>query len=409
MIIQSKKGEGNHYESMKENSKNSKVVQRQYSEPYNDSLSKPSTIKTQIFQEEMNKLIESGKKNQGLTYNEALLAAGGFGRFQWFTSFFMIMLYNSSGYLFYGLAYLELYPVYKCPTDIPKCDHTDKCRDPSIQVDWSNDKSLHNWVEKLDLTCAKPFQVGLIGSMFFAGWTAACIIVPRIGDIYGRKWIVFFSQFQSFVVYLALILSQNLNFSIVMMFFLGLTSVAKVGTSYVYLLELVPQKSVTAISTIVLFADGSTMIWISLYYKFISNEWLYLQIFGITITGLSNVTMLLMPESPKFFYSIKKYDLARKSLRYIARFNKVQDYEDCVFDTEFQEIMLQTSNAKQQEVKDQGVNLNGTDQDQFKALLNHYEKENLDNATAISQNNNEAKDLKKQEEDDKTRNILQIY
>ncbi|CDW84323.1 UNKNOWN [Stylonychia lemnae] len=178
MIIQSQSEKGNHYESL-ENAERNCGIQRQSDELDTDSFLRASNIKLQT--EEQPRNIESDKKKMGLTYDESLLAAGGFGRFQWFTTIFITILFNSSGHLFYGLAYLELYPAYICPQDIPNCDHTDKCRDPSIPIDWSSDKSLHNWVEKLDLTCAEPYKVGLLGSMYFAGWTIACLVVPRIG------------------------------------------------------------------------------------------------------------------------------------------------------------------------------------------------------------------------------------
>lgn len=111
--------------------------------------------------------------------------------------------------------------------------------------------------------------------MYFAGWTVSCIFIPRLADIYGRKWPLLASASASFAFYLGLILSRNLNLSIGLLFFMGCCCTGKVGTSYVLLLELVPARSVTFIGTIVMFLDGSTMIWISLYFRYVSKEWLY--------------------------------------------------------------------------------------------------------------------------------------
>jgi len=126
-------------------------------------------------------------------------------------------------------------------------------------------------------------------------------------------------------------------------FFFGLTLTAKTGTSYVYLLEMIPKNRTTAVSTSIMLVDGACLIWISIYYLYISKNWLYLLIFGAFLTGVSNIAMFLMPESPKFYYGQKNYDLARKSLRYIARFNKVKDYQECVFDSEYNETALKKS------------------------------------------------------------------
>jgi len=34
----------------------------------------------------------------------------------------------SNSYLFYALPFMELYPEYICPEDMPRCDHRDRCR-----------------------------------------------------------------------------------------------------------------------------------------------------------------------------------------------------------------------------------------------------------------------------------------
>ena len=55
-------------------------------------------------------------------------------------------------------------------------------------IDWSERKSIHNWVEQLNLQCADPFQIGLLGSMYLVGVTALGVWVSRAGDLWGRKW-----------------------------------------------------------------------------------------------------------------------------------------------------------------------------------------------------------------------------
>jgi MFS family permease len=118
-------------------------------------------------------------------------------------------------------------------------------------------------------------KIGLLGSLYFAGWTIACVIVPRLGDIYGRKWPTLISTVASFFCYLALILSRNLEFTTAMFFFLGATNPGKSTVGYVYLLELVPSKFQTYIGTLLLFGDGFTTIFICLYFRFMSKNWLY--------------------------------------------------------------------------------------------------------------------------------------
>ena len=83
-------------------------------------------------------------------------------------------------------------------------------------------------------------KIGLIGSMYFAGWTVSCLVVPRLGDVLGRKPPVVGSALFSCGVYLALVLSRSLALTTALFFLLGLTCPAKGSTAYVYLLEFVP-------------------------------------------------------------------------------------------------------------------------------------------------------------------------
>lgn len=170
--------------------------------------------------------------------------------------------------------------------------------------------------------------------MYFAGWTASCLFVPRLSDIYGRKIPALISSVVSIPIYIGLILSRSITLSIILFFLLGLTCTGKASTAYVYLLEYIPKNRVTWVGSYMLFADGSTMIFSSIYFRYITNDWLAFQIYGVVVLSISTVAMLLIPESPKFLYSVKRYDEARVSLGKVARFNKSKKFKNMKFDTE---------------------------------------------------------------------------
>ena len=111
--------------------------------------------------------------------------------------------------------------------------------------------------------------------MYFAGWTISCLIIPRISDLYGRKIMTLTTVSISTLIYLGLILSKNLDLSIALLFFYGLMLSGKTINTYVYLLELVPKKYQAYVGTVFLFADGTTTIWISLYFRYISKNWIW--------------------------------------------------------------------------------------------------------------------------------------
>jgi MFS family permease len=259
-----------------------------------------------------------------LTFDAAMDRAGGLGLFQILAITAFSVCYVSNGYIFYALTYLELWPDYKCGSSIdPKsCDRDLMCKNPNdpalISVDESSTRTLINWVDRLHLICEPSWKIGLIGSMYLLGWAIGCLVIPRLGDLYGRKIPCAASIGPSLLVHMGLILSQNIYLTMVLFWLLGLTCPGKSNIAYVYLLELVPTKMQTYVGTALLFADGSTMIFLSLYFRFISKNWLWFQIFALSLTTLAFLVTLIAPESPKYLFSYKKYKEARKALEKIA-------------------------------------------------------------------------------------------
>ena len=59
-------------------------------------------------------LVETDEMTFDQKYDLLLEKNGGFGFFQWFTSFVLISGMLGSGWFFYGLTYYELWPQYEC-------------------------------------------------------------------------------------------------------------------------------------------------------------------------------------------------------------------------------------------------------------------------------------------------------
>ncbi|CDW81726.1 solute carrier family member 5 [Stylonychia lemnae] len=316
---------------------------------------------------------KSLSETEGLTYDQAIDRAGGFGLFQIFSTSMIMICYLSNGYIFYSLTYLELFPDYICPAYNKKCTYKDRCDDKSIPIDWSSDRSLDNWVALYNLECADSVQIGLLGSMYFAGWCIACIVVPRLGDIYGRRLPCRISAIIACAVYLTIVLSKNLNLTIAMFFFLGSTQPGKSNIAYIYMLELIPSKFGTYLSTLACIADGFTTILISLYFRFVSINWIYFQIFGLSMTFVSCFALFFLPESPKYLWSAKKFKEARESLAFIAKFNKKTSFtKKFKFETEIQDEMVDRKRIS--------ISFSSSNNQDVSRLL---EKLNLDNSNTF--------------------------
>lgn len=134
--------------------------------------------------------------------------------------------FSSSGALYYNLTFLELYPDYICDfkngTIVNPCNREDFCPiEFEPEVNWESTTSLHNLVEILDLKCKPSYLIGLFGSSYFIGWVIAGIIIPRLGDIYGRKWLFIGSYILQCIASIIILLSTNTYLTISLFFVLG--------------------------------------------------------------------------------------------------------------------------------------------------------------------------------------------
>lgn len=149
--------------------------------------------------------------------NAELVAAGGFGRYQWFIVISMILGQLSGGFIAHGIAYLEMppeYPGYLCATDpqnphdfneicAPQanaahpevtlfiCPKPTFAKNPAVldfEVDLEESPAnLINLYTHLDLMCKPKKATALIAMAVFAGSAIGCLFVPRLGDLLGRK------------------------------------------------------------------------------------------------------------------------------------------------------------------------------------------------------------------------------
>ncbi len=115
----------------------------------------------------------------------------------------------------------------------------------------------------------------MMGSMNFAGGIASGLIVTRLADMHGRKKLTLLSCLASIPIQIGLLASQSLALSISLFFLLGMTRPGKMQVSFVYLSELVPESKRRLSGSLILLVDGSTLIFLGLYFLYISKNWLY--------------------------------------------------------------------------------------------------------------------------------------
>ena len=71
--------------------------------------------------------------------------------------------------------------------------------------------------------------------------------------------------------------------------------------------EYVDVRYKNAVATYLLVFDVLSGIIASAYFEYISKNWIYLQIFGVIISGISAAVSLFILESPEYLYSYGRF------------------------------------------------------------------------------------------------------
>lgn len=202
---------------------------------------------------------------------------------------------NCTGFWFYILSYLIMLPRYQdCtytdpqPEDpVSACTAENICLVPSpiidYSIDWDNIYSIHNWVEKLDLTCTPGWKVGLLGSMVFVGWVITLIWVPRLSDKYGRKTIYMIGMWGDCACFIAMFLVTSIDLMICVTFVFGLCTTIRVNIGFVYIMEMMPKRNQTFYASAYNCQEGSILFMGTLYFWFVSKDWIYFSLIGFTM------------------------------------------------------------------------------------------------------------------------------
>ena len=164
----------------------------------------------------------------------------------------------------------------------------------------------------------------MLGSAFFLGWTLFAVAIPRMADIYGRK-LVFSTALiiQAPTIY-GLILSESVNMTTALLFVMGVLSAGRISVAFLYIQEMVPEKSRSIVGTVALGYDCMTMCWATLYFMFISHYTIYWEYFAVIQNVVSVLLLIkLVPESPKWLYEKGRYVEAKDALVAVARANGV--------------------------------------------------------------------------------------
>ena len=262
-------------------------------------------------------------------YDKTLGRAGGCGIFQIFLFVSMLLNFSAVNFYSYNISFYELMPkqylcVFSNSTQPIVCQPDQFCNNPdlvSYEVDYNSDGTLRNWATKMDFACESHFKIGLVGSSTFFGWVITLLFIPRLSDVYGRKWFFRGGMIVQAVAYTFIVLTKSINVLIACQFAIGLGSTARCQVGFIYFMEFIPKRLQSAIGSSFFILESIIGLSGAIYFFWATSAYPYLYI-GYSFQVIGAITSFGIPESPKFLLSVKQYDLARVSLTKIYKLNR---------------------------------------------------------------------------------------
>ena len=129
--------------------------------------------------------------------------------------------------------------------------------------------------------CWPKHQIGLICSLFWLGWCVTLLWVPRLGDVYGRKWMIAYNNCVSFVLYIATMYAPNVYVLGAVLFTWGIFNSCRTNIAFMYMLELMPKKQQNLIGTIWNCFEGSINLFATYWFMKISLNWYWFVAIGL--------------------------------------------------------------------------------------------------------------------------------
>lgn len=180
----------------------------------------------------------------------------------------------------------------------------------------------------MDLYCISESSFGFIGSSFIGGCFVGSFILPRLADIVGRKPMFMLGLTIFVAVVVASLFTTNIHVAYFLLFMGGISETGRYYVAYVYLIEFVPARYQNNAGLYIFMVFGVVMTYIAMQFWFIVKYWQVNAAWALLLATSSFVaTILWMPESPRYYYSRRKFQEAALAMKKIARVNLGRDYD----------------------------------------------------------------------------------
>ena len=109
--------------------------------------------------------------------------------------------------------------------------------------------------------------------MYFIGIIISVLTLPRVSDLYGRKWIVLATGCMQLPVYIWLFWMSSILEVYIGFFIMGLGFGGSISINALYVQELLQKRHRATVLTIGQTIEGLTIAFLVIYLLFISKYW----------------------------------------------------------------------------------------------------------------------------------------
>lgn len=109
-----------------------------------------------------------------------------------------------------------------------------------VSLEHSNKYNLYNWYTKLGLVCKGSIATSMIAFVAIGGVAISCLFIPRMGDLYGRRYVYITAICAQVPVYAAACYFKGLYPVYVAAFFLGPCVIGRMACGFLLIMEQVP-------------------------------------------------------------------------------------------------------------------------------------------------------------------------
>lgn len=137
-------------------------------------------------------------------------------------------------------------------------------------------------------------------------------MIPRLADVYGRRPMFILGLILFIATCIGLIVSRDIMAMYAFLFLGGISECGRCYVAYVYAIEIIPKRMQSLAGLIYFLGFATCKILVCLYFMLSKEKHWY--ILALIAIGMSLVSLFLtivyLPESPRFLYAQKRYQEA---------------------------------------------------------------------------------------------------